>query len=219
MLKKIVLSTCVFLSVFLSHGQDWKGKLQEARKSYNAGNYPLSYQKYMEAKQIAPESIDFSNEIGQAAYKSGNYKEATEHFNSFTENSKNNKVGANDYHNLGNSYMKTKNYQQAIESYKKALRKNPKDQETRYNLSEALRKNTENNQNNQSNNNPPPSKSENKKKPEKPQENKNSNTGNLPKRAVDRMLDKLSKDEANTKRKINNQNNKGQGSTSTGKDW
>jgi hypothetical protein len=33
------------------------------------------------------------------------------------------------------------------------------------------------------------------------------------------MLDKLSKNEADTKRKINNKNNKGQGSSSTGKDW
>jgi tetratricopeptide (TPR) repeat protein len=219
MVKKFIFSVSVFLSVFLSFSQDWKVKLERARNFYKAENFPASYQQYLEAKKLAPESIDFSNEMGQAAYKSGNFKESIDHFNAFTENPKNNKVGANDYHNLGNSYMRSKNYEQAIDSYKKALRKNPTDKETRYNLSEALRKNSNNDQNNQSNNNPPPPQSDKKKKPDQPKENKNSNSGNLPKRAVDRMLDKLSKNEADTKKKINNKNNKGQGSSSTGKDW
>lgn len=37
------------------------------------------------------------------------------------------------YHNLGNSMMKEKNYQDAMEAYKDALRNNPNDEETRYN--------------------------------------------------------------------------------------
>ena len=38
------------------------------------------------------------------------------------------------YHNLGNTFMNDKKYQEAVESYKEALRNNPKDDETRYNL-------------------------------------------------------------------------------------
>jgi tetratricopeptide (TPR) repeat protein len=38
------------------------------------------------------------------------------------------------FHNLGNTYMNEKKYQEAVESYKNALRNNPKDEETRYNL-------------------------------------------------------------------------------------
>jgi tetratricopeptide (TPR) repeat protein len=218
MVNKRFLTIIIFFSVFLTFGQDWKVKLQEARKSYQSGDFSESYQQYLEAQKVAPNVVDFSNEIGQAAYKSGNFDKSIEHFNSFTENNKNKKVSSNDYHNLGNSQMKAKKYQEAIESYKKALRKNPTDQETRYNLSEALRKNAQNDQKKQDNNPPPPN-SDKKKKPEQPKENKNSNTGNLPKRAVDRMLDKLSKNEADTKRKINNQNNKDQGSSGSGKDW
>ncbi|MDT0676425.1 tetratricopeptide repeat protein [Autumnicola musiva] len=37
-------------------------------------------------------------------------------------------------HNLGNSYMKQKKYKEAVEAYKNALRNNPSDEETRYNL-------------------------------------------------------------------------------------
>lgn len=41
------------------------------------------------------------------------------------------------FHNLGNTYMNEKKYQEAVESYKNALRNNPKDEETRYNYAMA----------------------------------------------------------------------------------
>lgn len=37
------------------------------------------------------------------------------------------------FHNLGNSFMEQKKYQEAVNAYKDALRNNPKDEETRYN--------------------------------------------------------------------------------------
>ena len=37
------------------------------------------------------------------------------------------------FHNLGNTFMNEKLYKEAVESYKNALRNNPKDEETRYN--------------------------------------------------------------------------------------
>ena len=44
------------------------------------------------------------------------------------------------FHNLGNSLMDQKKYQEAIEAYKNALRNNPTDEETRYNLALAKQK-------------------------------------------------------------------------------
>ena len=41
------------------------------------------------------------------------------------------------FHNLGNAFMKEKMYQEAVESYKDALRSNPHDDESRYNLAVA----------------------------------------------------------------------------------
>ena len=48
------------------------------------------------------------------------------------------------FHNLGNTFMNAKQYQPAVEAYKNALRNNPTDEETRYNLAlakEMLEKN------------------------------------------------------------------------------
>ena len=38
------------------------------------------------------------------------------------------------FHNMGNVFMKKKEYAKAVEAYKNALRNNPEDEETRYNL-------------------------------------------------------------------------------------
>jgi len=43
------------------------------------------------------------------------------------------------WHNVGNCYLQKKEYQQAADAYKKALKYNPKDEETRYNLAYALK--------------------------------------------------------------------------------
>jgi tetratricopeptide (TPR) repeat protein len=43
------------------------------------------------------------------------------------------------WHNIGNCYLQKKEYQQAVDAYKKALKFDPKDEETRYNLAYALK--------------------------------------------------------------------------------
>jgi Ca-activated chloride channel family protein len=43
------------------------------------------------------------------------------------------------WHNIGNSYLMKKDYAQAVEAYKKAMKFDPKDEETRYNLAYALK--------------------------------------------------------------------------------
>jgi Ca-activated chloride channel homolog len=43
------------------------------------------------------------------------------------------------WHNIGNCYLQKKEYKQAVEAYKKSLRFDPKDEETRYNLAYALK--------------------------------------------------------------------------------
>ena len=44
------------------------------------------------------------------------------------------------FHNMGNTFMEQKKYDEAVEAYKQALRNNPKDEETRYNLALAKQK-------------------------------------------------------------------------------
>lgn len=71
--------------------------------------------------------------LGNTQYQTKAFDEAAQQFyrtHKFSEN-KTDKHAA--LHNMGNVYMKQKEYQKAVESYKSALRNNPSDNETRYN--------------------------------------------------------------------------------------
>ena len=50
------------------------------------------------------------------------------------KNTKDNILKAKIFHNIGNTFMQQGDLQKAIAAYKESLRKNPKDEETRYNL-------------------------------------------------------------------------------------
>jgi len=78
------------------------------------------------------------------------------------------------YHNMGVVMQNHREYAQAIEYYKMALRCNPQDNETRYNLAlcKKLLKNNPQNQNNKDKNNKDKNKDKNKKDKNKNDKNK-----------------------------------------------
>ncbi len=78
------------------------------------------------------------------------------------------------YHNLGNSYMQQKNYQGAVDAFKNALRNDPTDEETRYNLALA-KKMLEKEQQNQEGNQDQNKQDEENKDKNKDQQNKDQN--------------------------------------------
>lgn len=72
--------------------------------------------------------------LGNAYYKNENYVEAFNRYKQSTEVATTKAEKHKAFHNLGNIFMKNKEYEKAVEAYKNALRNNPKDDETRYNL-------------------------------------------------------------------------------------
>ena len=62
------------------------------------------------------------------------YEEAAKQFEALA-NSETDKIRKSQaYHNMGNSLLQARKYDESVEAYKQALRNNPKDQDTRYNL-------------------------------------------------------------------------------------
>lgn len=101
--------------------------------------------------------------LGNTIYKNKKYSEAITNYKKATELAKTNTEKHKAFHNLGNAYMQDKNYQSAVEAYKMALKSNPNDEKTRYNLAlakEMLKKN------------PPKPKPKNKNKDKKKKEDK-----------------------------------------------
>ena len=72
--------------------------------------------------------------------KEQKFAEAAETFKKIAETTKDNALKSSAYHNLGNSLLEAQQFAESVEAYKNALRLNPKDEETRYNLAYAQKK-------------------------------------------------------------------------------
>jgi Ca-activated chloride channel family protein len=67
------------------------------------------------------------------------FEQAAEQFEVASKSTLNTDTMQRAFHNLGNSKLFQSNYEDAISAYKKALKLNPKDEDTRYNLAFAQR--------------------------------------------------------------------------------
>lgn len=134
----------LFLGVSMSAQEADPEKEKALRASKNLtweGNQELSGDNFVQAEAEYRKAISKSDKnsiapynLGNAYYKNDSYSEAFGRFKQAGEvaSQKENKHKA--FHNMGNVFMKRKEYDKAIEAYKEALRNNPSDEETRYNL-------------------------------------------------------------------------------------
>ena len=144
-MKKLI-SISVFISMMLSslvmYSQKDSISLQrEARKLVREGNKLYNQKKYADATISYKKALEKNSSYTKATYNLGNslfqeknFKEAIPQYKILTENSEDSFEKAESYHNIGNAMMEEKNYQGAVDAYKNSLRKNPNDDETRYNL-------------------------------------------------------------------------------------
>jgi len=217
--------TFIFLNSALA--QAWVDSLEVARKAYKSGDFEKAVRYYQSAQKQAPKDVDLSDEIAQSTYRSRDFKNAQKAYEQCANDKKSPEERARVNHNLGNARMKQKDYDGAISAYKESLRNNPNDPETKYNLSEAIRqkkqkkdnqkdnqcKNQNQNQNNNQNN------SNNSNQNSSDQRNNGSDNKKMPNKQADKMLDDLTRKEAETKKRLaKNSTDKKPGSNS-GKDW
>ena len=122
----------------------------EANKELSENDFVGAEADYRRAISKSTENIAAPYNLGNAYYNRESFSEAFGRFKQAGElaTEKGDKHKA--FHNMGNVFMKNKEYQKAVEAYKEALRNNPNDEETRYNLAlakEMLKKDQENQQN------------------------------------------------------------------------
>ena len=229
-MKSIIV---VLFTVFAFQGfaQQWVDSLKVARTAYKNKEYDKANRYYRSAQNLAPKDVDLSEEIAQSTYRSRDFDNAEKVFQQAASDKKDKLEKAKMQHNLGNTRMKKKDYSGAIEAYKDALRNNPNDQETQYNLSEAIRQkkqqeNKKNNQQNQNGKNPSQNqnnsgsnKSNNSGGGSTSSKNDKKSSGSLPNKQADKMLDNLTKQEANTRRRISSGSKNEENKSKSGKNW
>ncbi len=118
--------------------------LSDANSELFDDNFVDAEVNYRKAIATSPTVETGKYNLGNAYYNKAKNEEAMRRFAQAAEVAKNKPEKHKAFHNLGNTFMNAKKYQEAVEAYKNALRNNPTDDETRYNLAlakEMLEKN------------------------------------------------------------------------------
>ena len=143
-MKQIIILILVFISQLTLAQVDDKAQLLTLKKSnnyvYEANN--LIYEEdfvsaemaYRKAISEKPNTVAGTFNLGNAYFNSGNFEEALYRLQQAAETATSKTEKHKAFHNIGNILMKNKKCKEAVEAYKSALRNNPKDDETRYNL-------------------------------------------------------------------------------------
>ncbi len=170
------LVTLILLVSTFSFAQEEKEQLQALNESKNLtweGNKDLSENNFIEAEVDYRKAISKSDanvaapfNLGNAYYNNNTFSEAFGRFKEAGETATAKADKHKAYHNMGNVFMKRKEYEKAVEAYKEALRNNPTDEETRYNLAlakEMLKKQQDEQKNDQNEDNKENEENEDKK--------------------------------------------------------
>ncbi len=144
LLKVAVLYLCLGMASGVVFAQEDKEKLKELKESQEMlsdaslalqkEEFPVAEANYRRAIALNPADETGKYNLGTAYYGKIKNTEALNRFKQAASvaNAKPEKHKA--FHNLGNTYMNEKKYAEAVEAYKNALRNNPRDDESRYNL-------------------------------------------------------------------------------------
>lgn len=124
---------------FSAYGQNEKKAVRQGNKEFGKGEYLDSEISYRSALVDNPSSFKANFNLGDALYKQDKWEDAAKTFDGLANSQISDLEKAGVYHNLGNSYFKEQKFKESIEAYKQALRLNPNDFETKYNLSQAQR--------------------------------------------------------------------------------
>jgi len=118
--------------------------LSEAVEDLVEENFTDAEVNFRKSIALNPSEETGKFNLGNAYYNKDKNDEAMRRFGQASSISESKVEKHKAFHNLGNTFMNAKNYQEAVEAYKNALRNNPTDDETRYNLAlakEMLEKN------------------------------------------------------------------------------
>ena len=126
----IVLTLGSFFSLI---AQSERKMTRNGNTNYETGNFIDAEINYKKALEKNSDLLEAQFNLGDALVKQERFDEALESFEKVCASTEDQNLKANALHNKGNVLLSQQDLEGAIESYKDALRINPKDHETRYN--------------------------------------------------------------------------------------
>lgn len=221
----LLLAFILLLPVF-SKAQPYKNQIREGTNLYLKKKFKESEVAFRKAYKLNPTSYKTTFNLGDALYKQEKFDDAEKQFQEAQAKSKLPEEQAHAYYNLGNTYLKKSKLDESIESYKNALRRNPNDTQTKYNLSYAMmlkkqqqQQQKQNQNKKQQQNKQQQNKQQNKQDQQKQQQKQQQQEKpKISKEDANRMLQALQNDENNRQEKLKKQQI-ATGKRTIDKDW
>jgi len=214
-----------FLSFFLftsAFAQQERSAISRGNRAFEKGNFIDAETQFREALLKNQKSVPGMFNLGNALFAQQKYDKAREQYELVAATEKDIKIQAAAFHNIGNTFAQEQNYAQAINAYKKALKLNPKDDDTRYNLAlaNALLKQQESQEQQQQSDD----KQDNNKDKEEQQQNQDQQPqqqeeNNMSRENAKQILDAFAQDEKELLEKLNEQKTTPKSKRNLEKDW
>ena len=131
--KKVAVVLLMLVAMSVSAQTD-RQYIRQGNKQFNAGDYPNAEVSYRKAVEKNPKNPQAAYNLGNALMAQKKDSAAIEQFQNASKLETNPLRKYQSFHNMGVICQSHKMYGEAIEAYKNALRLNPTDDETRYNL-------------------------------------------------------------------------------------
>jgi tetratricopeptide (TPR) repeat protein len=210
----------IFTLLFASGISAQKAERNFIRKGNHAFNDSVFVDaevNYRKALEENPQSTVSMYNLGNTLSQQQKFEDAMEQYMAAAGIEKDKMKLAQIYHNVGVLFQASQDYARAIEAYKKALRNDPKDDETRYNLAlaQALLKDQEQNQQNQDQQDQKDQKDQQKQQDQKQNQDQKQDQQNqqepkheenkMSKENVEQMLNSVMQDEKNVQEKVKKQ--------------
>jgi tetratricopeptide (TPR) repeat protein len=137
-MKALIISLILFAMVVPVKAQGGRSEIRQGNRHFKNEKFDqaeLSYRKAQEEKKVN-QVAGFN--LGDALYRQKKFEDAGRQFEAAATTEMDKMSSARAYHNLGNSLLQAGKIDESINAYKDALRKNPTDLDTKYNLNYAM---------------------------------------------------------------------------------
>jgi Ca-activated chloride channel family protein len=133
-MKKLVIFIALAPLVLSASAQSGPKDIREGNRYFKKDKFDEAETAYRQA--LGEQKLDriASFNLGDALYRQKKFDEATHQFQAAASADIEKTNAAKAYHNLGNSLLQAGKIDESIEAYKDALRHNPSDLSTKYNL-------------------------------------------------------------------------------------
>lgn len=203
-----------FASVHVWGQKKERINIRKGNKLFADSTFVEAETRYRLALDINPNSAIARYNLGNTLLSQNKPQEAMEQFTTASQLEKEKSKQAQIFHNMGVIHHQGNDYAKAIEAYKEALRRNPADDETRYNLVLAQKKLKEQQQQQQQQNqqeqqkenqNQEKQKGQEKEQQDNKQQTKNDSKSQMSKENAEQLLRSVLQDEKNVQDKVKKQ--------------